>query len=343
MKTQVNNINDLLGNPEKRFFSSGFKKVRHSLKRLHIDPIEQKISAVGAVLYPADWSIKDEPELKPHLSTLDGALLSLHLCCAYLKSIFDLTEYQLSHIWIRKVALKSGSFAQFDLDNLIIVSNWKGVEETEDSLCGNVSRFSCEVGNMKIDIYIDHFVNSMNHIIKKYDTIQDLIGNMDSSFYGEVYRSIAYELTNVNVDKDNLSLSSQITIKYPYSESKFCGIGSVYLPHYTWLDTFVCASQQVQALFYAIDKISRDNSNNLWMREIIYEYKEPIYKPLGFVQTAAVQQAKILKMGNQLWRTALIECSNNSSASFRLVVNIAHELPSSFMECACNLENYKRS
>ncbi|MNI63390.1 hypothetical protein D3C73_1187560 [compost metagenome] len=196
---------------------------------------------------------------------------------------------------------------------------------------------------MKIEIYIDHFVNHINSSKQKYGAIEDLIGNMDSSFYGEVYRSIAYDLTQVDVDRENLSLSSHIHIDYPFSESKYCGYGSVYLPHYTWLDTFVCASQQVQALFYAIDNVKREDSNNLWMREITYEYKEPNYKPMGFVQTATVQQAKLLKKGDKIWRTALIECLSDSSASFRLAVSIAHELPSSYLEIASTLENYKRS
>lgn len=327
MKQIVDNINEILGNPEKRFFSSGFKKVRHHLGQVVIDPVSQRISAVGEIHYPDEWSTKEESELQPHLSTLDGALLSMHLCSAYLKSTYMLTEYQLSHIWIRKFVLKSGAAAQLNLENIPIISNLIKMEKFEDTLCGYISTFSCEIGNMKVEITFDHFINSTDNTVKQFDSLQEIMGDMNCTFYGEFYRNIAYELTNVNVDKEDFSLTSQITITYPNLEKSYCGVGSIYLPHYTWLDTFVCASQQVQALFYSIDNINRDKSNNLWMREIKYEYKEPVYKPQGFVQSAKVQKAKILKMGDQRWRTAVIECKNSISSSFHLVVNIAHELP----------------
>ena len=41
--------------------------------------------------------------------------------------------------------------------------------------------------------------------------------------------------------------------------------------YYDIFDMFICMSQQVQALFYKYDNLDREDTNNLWMREIVFE------------------------------------------------------------------------
>jgi hypothetical protein len=328
--TVISNIDVLLGDRESRFFSWGYKKVIHKIENLVLDSLNNVSEARGIASYPKDWSKKTETsELKPHLSTFDGAIFSIQLSVAFINWKYNLDLYQQSHTWIRKVVMKSGSLAQFDLENLSITSELVSTIHTPDSLCGYLSTFKVSVGNMKIELILDHYKNTINDEVGRFKTLEDIFGNVKDTYFGGVYRESSHEIIDIEIDLENQSLSSLVKINYFDRERINKGVSWIYLPYLTCLDTFVCFAQQMQALFYELDTINRDCSNNLWMREVYYESKEPIYKPNGYRQTVKLKRTRIIEKSNFKWRMADIECSvDNQPNSLYVRANIAHQLPS---------------
>ncbi|MEH6948481.1 AvrD family protein [Bacillus sp. JJ634] len=328
-QTMYVNIDEILGDHCKRFFSFGYKHVKHRLADIKVNPSVQSASAVASIFYPADWSTKDEDtELKPHLSTLDGLIISIHLNTLFIDSLYNLNEFQKSHIWIRKVRMKSGATALLDLENIRITTKLIKTEITTDSLCGHLTTFKTQIGNMSIEMVLDHYINEFSFDAKSFKDIGAAFEKVNTSYYGSYYRECNRDLMDLQLDTENKQISAWIKINYPDQTDISNGISSIYYPFYTPIDTFVCASQQIQALFYLMDNIDRDKSNNLWMRQVDYESKQPIYRPSGFKQTVSLVRTKVLGKENGQWRVGEFECKLDAFPDlFKLNVNIAHELP----------------
>ncbi|GAE29572.1 AvrD family protein [Alkalihalobacillus hemicellulosilyticus] len=328
-QTLYANIDDILGEQCKRFFSSGYKLVQHQLEDIQVNPTIQSTSAQASIFYPSDWSKKtDDTDLKPHLSTLDAFVLSLHLNSLFISSIYNLNESQKKHIWIRSVNMKSGSAALFNLEKIKVQTKLIKTETSVDSLCGHLTTFKTQIENMTIEMVIDHYVGVYDFDAKRYNKIEDAMNQVNSSYYGSYYRECTRDLFDVQIDTEKEKISAWIKINYPDRTNISDGISSMYYPFYTPIDTFVCAAQQIQALFYLLDGVKRINSNNLWMREIKYECKQPIYRPSGLKQTVSLLRSRVLNRNNSKWRIAEFGCELDSFPTFfNINVSVAHELP----------------
>lgn len=101
-------IDDLLGPSESRFFGSGYRRVGQRLNAAVLGRGAPDAERRGSVLYPVDWSVKQQAaKLAPHLSTIDALLFAAQLAEAALTARHGLTAEQRRSAWLRKVEIRA--------------------------------------------------------------------------------------------------------------------------------------------------------------------------------------------------------------------------------------------
>lgn len=333
-------IDQILGDKEKRFFSNGFKNVKHAFKQIVIRPTSNEMSATGTAIYPDNWSVKQGQKLKPHLSTLDVLVFTFCLNILFVNEVYRLNESQRESTWVRKVTVRAAAEARYDLEDVSIHTVFLGTHENNASAGGYISQFSNEIAGFKVDIQLDHTVNEMDFGEKYFESI-DAAGTAVKNYYNSLMdKSKVYEISNVNIDKGNQTITSVVNINKTLSIIRDQDTSALGRSFYSIIDTFSCASQQMQALIYKIDGIERKCTNNLWMRRIELEYTRPIYNTDGFGQFASISKTKVIQMNNTKWRIADFEYGVDlPSNPIRARVSLAHEIP----EMVTNTEEYKAS
>jgi len=99
-----------LGESKKRYFSSGYKKVKY-----HFDSFlvaDNKLTGMLKVEWPIVWAQKNNQSLSPHLGTLEFYVIAAQLSEAYLELIEKFSAEDIAHTWISHFKIKAGSEAE---------------------------------------------------------------------------------------------------------------------------------------------------------------------------------------------------------------------------------------
>ncbi|WP_242855855.1 AvrD family protein [Ruminiclostridium josui] len=290
-------IDELLGDKDKRYFSSGFKNVKHLFNDISISLFRNELTAKCSAIYPENWSIKENGTvLKPHVSTLDILVFAFCLNTLFVSHIYQLNNTQIDDMWIKKVTIKAGSNPEYNLEEIDIHTNFLGTSKTDDVRYNSV--FSNEIAGFNVVIEIEHFINSITTEDIYYSSM-NCAGSTIAGYCRQlVDKNKIYDLSNIYIDKNSQSLYSNVNIR----KTEAISDNNIY----SIIDLFACASQQMQALIYRIDNIERKCSNNLWMRKVNIEYKKPISTLKSFRQSVSISKSKILSMKGSIWRIATL-------------------------------------
>ncbi|WKB36219.1 AvrD family protein [Terrilactibacillus sp. S3-3] len=123
------NINQILGDEKKRFFSYGFKLARHHFKNVEYDWTNGEENSACKIVYSGVWSQKKEHTTEPHLTTLDGLLIALYMSENFIRKLFGLSEKELEHAWICELHMKSGANAVYKLNKISVHCQYKGTKK----------------------------------------------------------------------------------------------------------------------------------------------------------------------------------------------------------------------
>lgn len=317
-------IDEILGPRDSRFFGNGFRNVTHHIHDVHIKPFDKTVEAVASINYPRNWSKKAHHELKPHLSSIDALAISAQLNEAYLYTVHNVKESHKNQMWLRKCIMRVNTATQ-DLSNFSVNTRLSMSEINGTSLCGNLSHFVSNIGNISVEMVIDHWVNETkaeNH--HHYQHIDDLLGKSELRYYGMGYKTSFHEIKDVIIDTDKKKISTQISMTYPNKNHIQCGQGAFYFPFISPIDCIVIFGQLAQGLLYKLDSMERTYSNNLWMRRISFEYNKPLFQPDGFQAAAWMKNTKAISKNGKQWRTAdFVVFLPSVEASY----SVAHQLP----------------
>ncbi|MGP7816807.1 AvrD family protein [Niallia sp. 01092] len=317
-------INQILGDAKKRFLSYGFRLAEHHFHNVHFNLINHEASALCNIFYSGKWSQKENAD-HPHLTTLDGFLIALHMSENFICKLFNFSKQDLEKLWICGVHIKSGANATNHLDKISIHSKYMGTTKAKIENYFT-STFETKVSNMTIKLEIGHPIKELTARNSLY---QESLENYISFCYDHLLKCFDQQVGLTIVDLDNFEIISKIKIitQKDLDSSTYNGMSSGFFPCYTLVDIFVCASQQIQALFYQLDQIDRQHSNNLWMREIKLKYDSP-YKTLkDFYQLVSVNNIKRLNLRGSEWRTGTFSVTLPNLSGFELKVKVAHQLP----------------
>ncbi len=314
-------IDEILGDKDKRFFSSGFKNVRHLFNSISISPCQNELTAKCSAIYPENWSVKDDGTvLKPHVSTLDILVFAFCLNTLFVSHMYQLNNNQISDTWIKKVTIKAGSEPEYKLEDIDINTRFLSTAEIGNDRYNSV--FSNEIAGFNIVIELEHYITSTTTEDIYYSSINDACSAIAGYCSQLVDKNKIYDLSNICIDKNSQSLSSNVNIRKTNTISD----NNIY----SVIDLFACASQQMQALIYQVDSIERKCSNNLWMRKVEIEYKKPVSTLKSFRQSVYISKSKILRMKESTWRIADFKCIVDSPSNpLSVSVSLAHEIPES--------------
>lgn len=291
---------DILGDFEKRYFGAGHKRTNYYLK----DGGEYGRAELTHV---NSWSEKNGCSLKPHLSTIDGIILSAMYVEKYMidKRKFD----SLNDMFLYSFEIKSGTCAIEDLKEITLKIR------SEQILSGN-AYFEVSVEGMivklrfkKVDVQLSDVKSNTGE--KKYNYISEHLKGIRHNIYGIKIEDDEITCTVSREKEDNIS---------------YDGIGSMLSNSMSILEWLIIFSQMGQILAYDIDAIDRENSETLWMKNVKAEIINPIEYKGEISASGGVTKKKLLKMELNNWR--IFEMAGSSAdGNVRFQGKIAHILP----------------
>ncbi|MDV8022703.1 AvrD family protein [Rhodococcus sp. IEGM 1330] len=259
-KLVLSDISDHLGDPSGRFFSNGYKRATyttHTITTSHdIDTLTSRIAATIDVGLPPNWSVKKSGVQPPHVSTVDAMVVAMRSCATLLTQV---SPQPLSELSVVRVAVVGGDKPQETLDNIAV----SGTLQLQ-TVHGH-SRFRCEVGSLRVTLVVSGLrIDQIRHDLGQPLTVDP---QTDSSYWNEGFRRVSHTISDVTADIDALEATGTIELSGDWPEVD--GLEHSLGCRLPFVEAFVCTLQLAQVLFYALDGLSRSDSNTLWMMRTV--------------------------------------------------------------------------
>jgi len=286
-----------------------------------------RVRGCASVSYPADWSVKStSTELRPHLSTIDAALLAVALGECYLMHARGLDPKQRRRAWVRSVEMRAANTSGTELSGFDVEATVAESRPAPWTLCGHMATLDCRIGGIKVRCEIEHEPGTSTDTVGTFATPDDILGDRAQRYYAEGYKRTLRAIEDVRVDTSVGSVAALVTTAEPADNPCGEGLGAEYRPALSPIDAIITIGQLTQALLYCLDDVDRSTSNTLWMRRMAVAFPTP-YQPVAnpFVTTVNTVKNRITMMGGDQWRSADLDARIlGGLASF----SVAHALPS---------------
>ncbi len=315
-------IDQILGASSARYFGAGFRQVNHGIHDIQVDIGASTASAAIDVQYPKEWSKKRSRQLEPHLSTLDTMTVAAGLTEIYLRHAYSLADGEVARCWIRRAVMRASAAPTTGLTRVPASVTLRRSEPSEASLCGHLSHFTCMIGSMGIDLVLDHPSGTQGSGVVPYERLEDVLGASQHRHYAGIYKSTGIDLTNVVTHSIEHAVAT-MTLAPVHERADVSGLSASYEPFVSMMHALVAAAQMSQVLLYQYDQISRESSNNMWLRKLSMEMQRatPIEGP--FEIKTSITKTTVLPMKATRWRSANFV---TSFPGIQMEYNLAHEL-----------------
>jgi hypothetical protein len=330
-------VDDYLGPGDRRFFGSGYRRVRHELVDLVVAAgpgATPRVSATATVEYPRDWSTKAGVDMRPHLSSVDILVLGVQLGEALLTHVRGLDEAERRSSWLRSVKLRAGLEPQEDLVGLPASATVRQVQPVAEDPRRAVSVVDTQVGAMKARCEIEHPAGRGPDAggdpsgEATYPTIEDVLGPAAARHFGDGFKAKRPLVHDVDVDLEASEARASVAVEAAGPEAigaVSAGLEGDHQPGLSMVDCFVTDLQLAQVLMYELDGISRADSNTLWMLRTVMTAASPDRPwtaPVPATTTVAGKQ--LLPVGDRTYRTVDIV---GGCGGVELRASLAHALP----------------
>ncbi|MEU0602423.1 AvrD family protein [Streptomyces sp. NPDC006393] len=329
----LHSVDDYLGPGEKRFFGSGYRRVTYRYGTVEMTRGgEDRAELAGRldVRYPADWSTKARRgDLRPHLSTVDGLIVAVHLSEAVLTHALGLTPESRRTSRVLEVRIKAGTTPDEELTELPVRTRLLGSTPAEDGDGEVVSRLETLVGAMRVRTRLRHPGDghgTAGPAEGTYASPEGLLGPADRQYYGTGFATRTQSVRKVAVQVAEARADAVVDVaQEPGSVLSTDGTEGIYQPFVGLVDTFVTSLQLGQILLYETDRVSRGASNTLWMRTTVLSAGvEP--DPIRYEAPLSVrlENSALLQRDGETWRAADIV---GTLAGNTVRCSVAHRLP----------------
>jgi hypothetical protein len=306
--TEGQGIDDLLGDGSKRFFGSGYRRVRQLMHRLDVSDLSR--GHTTAILdYPEDWSVKKGATPRvPHLSTIDGIAIGVRAAsCLMAKREVSAGRTPRAAELVR-LRLKAGSTPIETLDKIPVEASYV------ETSCDGIQHFIVTVGSMSVDVQLR--VGSHPSPREPIMPVRpdELVNGFDPRYW-----DTRVTISDTRLDMDALLATATIGVH----KDRLAGNvpGTV-----TAVESIVVVAQLVQALLYQLDGIDRSDSDTLWMRWT--EVSRDPNSCLPAVGTAParleLQRVQVLTVADETWRTGRLL---GHVGGFIVGAAVAHKIP----------------
>ncbi|MEV0175061.1 AvrD family protein [Streptomyces sp. NPDC050803] len=329
----LDSVDDYLGPGEKRFFGSGFRRVRYRYDKVEATggrDVPTELTGGLDVVYPADWSTKARRgDLRPHLSTVDGLIVAVHLSELALTHALGLGPQSRRAGRVLEARIKAGTTPDEELTGLPVRTTVLGVP-VPDGEGESVSRLQTLVGGMRIRTDLRHPQSgpaaSAPVAAATYAGPAELLGPVERQYYGTGFTARTQSVRKVAVLVAEARAHAVVDVaQEPGTVLATEGTEGLYQPFVGLIDTFVTSLQLGQILLYETDGISRGASNTLWMRTTVLRASaEP--DPIRYETPLDVrlENSALLRRDEEMWRAADIV---GQLAGNTVRCSVAHRLP----------------
>ncbi|WP_328872468.1 AvrD family protein [Streptomyces sp. NBC_00287] len=329
----LDSVDDYLGPGEKRFFGSGFRRVQYRYDKVEMTGGRDLPTELGSrldVVYPADWSTKAKTrgDLRPHLSTVDGLIIAVHMSETALTHALGLGPESRRAGRVLSVRIKAGTGPDEELTGLPVRTTVLGVP-VPDREGEAVSRLQTMVGAMRVRTDLRHPLPEPAAgaaAASTYTGPAELLGPVDRQYYGTGFAARTQSVRKVAVRVAEARAHAVVDVaQEPGTVLATEGTEGLYQPFVGLIDTFVTSLQLGQILLYETDGISRGSSNTLWMRTTAMKASaEP--DPIRYETPLDVrlENSTLLRRDEEIWRAADIV---GQLAGNTVRCSIAHRLP----------------
>ncbi|MDO6707321.1 AvrD family protein [Photobacterium sp. 1_MG-2023] len=312
-------IDQLLGHKETRYFGQGFKQVSYQIIEHQFHPEQFSFHAIVDVAYPSSWSKKGEKGLTPHLSTIDAMWLNCYACEQLLNAFFDMSEEVVLPLF-RSVEMKAGQEPEEILSGVSLAVRLLDTVRIKEFYTYR-STLQIEVGSMKLQTIIEHGG------VKRQTPV--LMNANDETFFpfhytDQCYRTIDpknyHEIIQIQFRQDMKHIQGRMNISKS-SAHPLCFLSPI--------EVIISLAQLAQALIYKRDNLNRKDSETLWMRTVLLENFTHYYDMNDCLVNVWMEKDRSVTKHGETWRMYRMLGTLGSS---RCSYSLAHKLPSNTSE-----------
>jgi hypothetical protein len=230
---------------------------------------------------------------------------------------------------IRRLTLTAGTNAQEDLDNFPVSGTCHLPLPDPTGPGRMISRVDVQMGTMRavLDIGLDEPAQEP-YAPPDADcaTVEEFLGHAEDRYYGTAYRQSQYAIEDVRLAPHDQRIEARVRIGSPAGrEQQLSGMEAAWAPSASMLDAIVCIAQLAQVLMYHSDRVSRSQSNTLWMRRVELTTITPARRVSGPFRTISTAISnRLVEVGNGTWRVSDFDLAFHGIHG---TYSLAHELP----------------
>lgn len=300
--THIETIDDFLGRRESRFFGEGYKRITQDIHGYEYHGERGLLTARAGVRYPTGWSSKGDVDQRPHLSTIDGLLISARAGEAYPGLLGPGGELALCWRQVKVKAGKAPTEAEL-ADFPVTVRRVDG--GTSPLAPGDRARLECRVAAMTLTWTVEAVARPA-----------DRSPELSPPFGGESLRRVSQFLTEITVAPSALTAEAVVHFE---AEQRWRD------RPVSMVDCFVVALQLGQTMLYELDGLDRRDSDTLWMRRTTIQHVAERPVPARPVPVRVeLSDPRLARQGDGQWRMADIV---TEFQGIRLGCAVAHRLP----------------
>ena len=287
-KTFFEEISDFLGPKENRYFASGYK----SINILYRDMIYHSgiLSTSISVQLGENWSRKKGQNLKPHLGTTEFISIAAVMAQQLMEKELYLNHEDIKISWISRLAFKIKKCEYADYYSIPVSGKIISTTRAGDHF---TTRFNIRIGSLIVLLDVCHPPkSSIKHI--PTDHMIDL--------YQKGYKLRDHTITDVSLDEEDMTSSGHISLYDCCGEKK--GIGARY-SGIILTDFILIIGQLIQAFLYNMNHVNRENSNNLWLREVD-AYCETPSTGMSYSSQVKFVNINIIQKSDETWQSVAV-------------------------------------
>jgi hypothetical protein len=251
-KLYLNDISELLGPGEERYFSSGFKGINILYGDARID---QGCYTDTVDMQFGSWSKKNGAQLTPHAGTTEFIAIAATVCQQLMEKEAGLDPIHVEQSWISRFYCKMKPCGGTDYHCIPLSGN---IISKQTKVKHFVYEFSVKIGMISVELTVCCPVKHSDE--NSYEEDENKV-----DLYRKGYKLRDLAITNVHVDGESLRTAGKTVLYGQTCPQK--GIGARY-SGMLLTDFILITGQLTQALLCHINHTSRSKSANLWLREI---------------------------------------------------------------------------
>lgn len=291
------NAEQFLGCKEERYFASGYKKITCEL--FDYDFSDDKLTASLNLNCGKSWSIKNGEIIDQHLGSIESSLIAIRSLELFLSVKYNLTDDEISTSYIKRIEFKTKPCnTSLNQQNDIEVTPIHLFRKSTDSFTGN---FEILVKNFQFLIELD-MSQQFNPAKQCGERFTENI-NSPAHYYHQGYRLTSIDIENLLLNVENRSVIAESKITNPLEVFE-AGLGTKNLRGLSFVEFLSIAGQLTQVLLYKLENISREESNNMWVRSLSADFlPKKTNQQIGFTSKAYFTEFNLVKIKGEVWRT----------------------------------------